>query len=39
LQFTTDFRAVYATVLQGYLKAPAADLLGGDFGTIPLLKA
>ena len=39
LQFTTDFRAVYATVLQGYLKAPASDLLGGDFGTIPLLKA
>jgi uncharacterized protein (DUF1501 family) len=39
LQFTTDFRAVYATVLQGYLKASASDLLGGDFGTIPLLKA
>ena len=39
LKFTTDFRTVYATVLQGYLKAPASDLLGGDFGTIPLLKA
>jgi len=38
LKFTTDFRSVYATVLQGYLNAPAHDLLGGDFGTLPLLK-
>ncbi len=39
LKFTIDFRAVYASVLQGYLNAPAADLLGGDFGTLPLLKS
>jgi uncharacterized protein (DUF1501 family) len=39
LRFSTDFRAVYATILQGYLNAPAADLLGGTFDTLPLLKA
>ncbi|HYM49529.1 MAG TPA: DUF1501 domain-containing protein [Candidatus Limnocylindrales bacterium] len=39
LKFTTDFRSVYATVLQSYLKAPASDLLGGNFSTLPLLKA
>jgi len=26
-------------VLQGYLKAPASDLLGGNFEILPLLKA
>jgi len=26
-------------VLQDYLKAPAADLLGGNFEILPLLKA
>jgi uncharacterized protein (DUF1501 family) len=39
LKFTTDFRSVYASVLKDYLKAPASDLLGGDFETLPLLKA
>jgi uncharacterized protein (DUF1501 family) len=39
LKFTTDFRAVYATVLQGYLKASASDVLGGNWDTIPLLKS
>ena len=39
LKFTTDFRSVYASVLQDYLKAPASDLLGGNFETLPLLKA
>lgn len=39
LKFTTDFRSVYATVLQDYLKAPASDLLGGTFNTLPLLKS
>jgi uncharacterized protein (DUF1501 family) len=39
LKFTTDFRSVYASVLQGYLNAPAADLLGGNFETLPLLKS
>jgi len=26
-------------VLQGYLKAPASDLLGGSYEMLPLLKA
>jgi hypothetical protein len=30
---------VYASVLQGYLKAPATDLLGGTYEILPLLKA
>src|SRR5437868_14302842 len=39
LNVGTDFRSVYASVLQGYLNAPASDLLGGSFETLPLLKA
>ena len=39
LKFTTDFRSVYASVLEGYLKAPATDLLGGNYEVLPLLKA
>ena len=39
LKFGTDFRSVYASVLQGYLNAPASDLLGGNFELLPLLKA
>jgi len=39
LKFSTDFRSVYASVLQAYLKAPASDLLGGNFEILPLLKA
>jgi uncharacterized protein (DUF1501 family) len=33
-----DFRQVYATVLDGWLKCPSAKVLGGDFGRLPLLK-
>ena len=39
LKFTTDFRSVYASVLEGYLKAPASDLLGATYEILPLLKA
>jgi len=39
LKFNTDFRSVYASVLQGYLNAPASELLGGNFEILPLLKA
>jgi uncharacterized protein (DUF1501 family) len=39
LKFTTDFRSVYASVLQNYLNAPASELLGGNFETLPLLKS
>ena len=39
LKFTTDFRSVYASVLEGYLQAPASDLLGANYEILPLLKA
>lgn len=35
LRFTTDFRSVYATVLNNWLGVPAAPVLGGKY---PLLK-
>src|SRR5579884_151725 len=31
LKFTTDFRGVYATILDRWLGAPAAQVLGGSF--------
>ncbi len=33
LVFTTDFRSVYATILDAWLGAPAQAILGGDFGA------
>jgi uncharacterized protein (DUF1501 family) len=33
LAHTTDFRSIYATILQGWLGAPANAILGGDFGS------
>jgi uncharacterized protein (DUF1501 family) len=38
LKFTTDFRSVYATVLQNWLDAPSKPVLGSQFNTLPLLK-
>jgi uncharacterized protein (DUF1501 family) len=37
LVFTTDFRSVYATVLERWLQAPAADVLAGRFDQLSLL--
>ena len=37
LRFTTDFRSLYATVIEKWLKRPASGLLGGDFPQLPLL--
>src|SRR5215212_10297274 len=34
LRFTTDFRSVYATVLEKWLGAPSADVLGKRFDTL-----
>ncbi|MBV8727035.1 MAG: DUF1501 domain-containing protein [Candidatus Eremiobacteraeota bacterium] len=34
LAFTTDFRSVYATVLERWLGRPAAPILSGNFSTI-----
>ncbi|HEX8729167.1 MAG TPA: DUF1501 domain-containing protein, partial [Ktedonobacterales bacterium] len=39
LNFTTDFRSIYATVLDGWLGAPAKAILGGDFGSQGFLRA
>ena len=36
LRFTTDFRQVYASVLEGWLGAPSEDVLGGRFERLPL---
>jgi uncharacterized protein (DUF1501 family) len=38
LKFSVDFRSVYATVL-GWMGAPAAAVLGGDFGDQKFLPA
>ena len=36
LRFTTDFRQVYASVLEGWLGAPSEAVLGGRFERLPL---
>lgn len=36
LKFTTDFRRVYASVIEGWLKHDSKALLGGEFKTFPL---
>lgn len=37
LKFTTDFRRVYASVLQGWLNADASRVLGGAFEPVAVL--
>jgi uncharacterized protein (DUF1501 family) len=37
LRFTTDFRSVYATVLEEWLEAPSSEILGGRFEMLDLL--
>jgi uncharacterized protein (DUF1501 family) len=39
LKFTTDFRSVYATVLQKWMDTPSKPILGGQFKTLDVLKA
>ncbi len=34
LRFTTDFRSVYATLLEEWLVTPSADVLGASFPTL-----
>lgn len=38
LKHTTDFRAVYASVLRGWMGTDPAAVLGHDFGPVPILK-
>ena len=35
--FSTDFRSVYATMLENWLGYPSEPVLGGKFATLPLL--
>ena len=37
LRFTTDFRSVYATVLERWLGRPSAPVLNGTFEKLPVL--
>ncbi len=37
LAYTTDFRTVYATVLERWLGRPSAAIVGGTFSPLPLL--
>ncbi len=37
VRFTTDFRSVYATVLERWLGRPSATLLNGEFRQLPIL--
>jgi uncharacterized protein (DUF1501 family) len=39
LKFHTDFRRVYATVLDNWLGVPSTEILGERFEALPLLKA
>jgi uncharacterized protein (DUF1501 family) len=39
LNYTTDFRSVYATVLEGWLEAPSRDVLGDRFDTLNVFAA
>ena len=37
LAFSTDFRNVYATVLERWLGRPSAPIVGANFPTLPML--
>lgn len=39
LKFHTDFRSVYATILNRWLRADAAAVLGARYPTLPILRA
>lgn len=37
LTYSTDFRSVYATMLENWLGSPSAPVLNGKFATLPIL--
>ncbi len=39
LAYTTDFRRVYATVLESWLRVPAANVVGEGFDPLPIIGA
>jgi uncharacterized protein (DUF1501 family) len=38
IKYGTDFRSVYATLLQNWLKVPSTAILGRQFDTLPLIE-
>jgi len=39
LKVRTDFRQVYATILDKWLNVPSRDVLGASFDTLPMIRA
>jgi uncharacterized protein (DUF1501 family) len=39
LKYGIDFRSVYATILQNWMDTPSKPILGGQFATLPVIKA
>jgi uncharacterized protein (DUF1501 family) len=39
LMFSTDFRSIYATILEEWLKTPSKPILGQQFAKMPIFKA
>jgi uncharacterized protein (DUF1501 family) len=39
LKYNTDFRSVYASVLQNWLETPSKPILGDQFPLLPIVKA
>jgi len=37
IQYNTDFRSVYASILENWLKTPSVPILGKQFPTMPLV--
>jgi uncharacterized protein (DUF1501 family) len=37
MRFTTDFRSVYATVLEKWLESPSREVLGKQFDQLSFL--
>ncbi len=37
VRYSTDFRSVFSTLLEGWLRTPAAPILGGDFERVNFL--
>ena len=39
LKYNTDFRSVYASILQDWMGTPSKPILGQQFKTMPIVKA
>jgi uncharacterized protein (DUF1501 family) len=39
LKYNTDFRSVYATILQQWMDTPSKPILGQQFKVMPMIKA